>query len=79
MGIKSLASYNMGEDQVLPLVRSMRANPRDRNFWKLLVDHRSQIPKETYDYVFSIVSAAVIGENPRLFGFDFDNPLASSN
>jgi hypothetical protein len=22
------------------------------------------------------VSAAVIGENPRLFGFDFDNPLA---
>ena len=22
-----------------------------------------------------VVSAAVIGENPRLFGFDFDNPL----
>ena len=26
---------------------------------------------------FYIVSAAVIGENPRLFGFNFDNPLAS--
>jgi hypothetical protein len=26
--------------------------------------------------VFYIASAAVIGENPRLFGFDFDNPLA---
>jgi hypothetical protein len=26
--------------------------------------------------VFYIVSAAVIGENPRLFGFSFDNPLA---
>jgi hypothetical protein len=26
--------------------------------------------------VFSIVAAAVIGENPRLFGFQFDNPLA---
>jgi hypothetical protein len=35
-----------------------------------------QIPKETYDYVFYILSAAVIGENPRLFGFDFENPLA---
>jgi len=26
--------------------------------------------------VFYIVAAAVIGENPRQFGFDFDNPLA---
>jgi len=34
------------------------------------------VPKETYDYVLYIVSAAVIGENPRLFGFPFDNPLA---
>jgi len=25
--------------------------------------------------VFYIIAAAVIGENPRLFGFDFDNPL----
>ena len=31
---------------------------------------------QTYDYVFYIVAAAVIGENPRLFGFKFDNPLA---
>jgi membrane-bound lytic murein transglycosylase D len=54
-------------------------NPRDRNFWKLLQLHRAQIPKETYDYVFYIVSAAVIGENPRLFGFNFDNPLANVN
>jgi hypothetical protein len=26
--------------------------------------------------VFYIASAAAIGENPRVFGFDFDNPLA---
>jgi hypothetical protein len=32
-------------------------------------------PPETYNYVFYIVSAAVIGENPRLFGFNFNNPL----
>jgi len=57
-------------------VRSMPANPRERNFWRLFNRHRDKIPKETYDYVFYIVSAAVIGENPRLFGFDFDNPLA---
>ena len=74
-GILVMACYNWGEDQVLPLVRSMPPNPRERNFWRLLARHREQIPRETYDYVFYIVSAAVIGENPRLFGFDFDNPL----
>ena len=72
-----MACYNWGEGQVLPLIRSLPANPRDRNFWKLLTKYRDKIPQETYDYVFSIASAAVIGENPRLFGFDFDNPLAN--
>jgi membrane-bound lytic murein transglycosylase D len=76
-GFLVMACYNWGEEQVLPLVRSMPANPRERNFWRLLSRHRSKIPQETYDYVFYIVSAAVIGENPRLFGFDFDNPLAN--
>jgi membrane-bound lytic murein transglycosylase D len=74
-GLLVMACYNWGEDQVLPLVRSMPPNPRDRNFWRLLSEHRNQIPQQTYDYVFYITSAAVIGENPRLFGFDFDNPL----
>jgi membrane-bound lytic murein transglycosylase D len=77
-GFLVMACYNWGEDQVLPMVRSMPANPKERNFWKLLAHHREQIPKETYNYVFSIVSAAVIGENPRLFGFQFDNPLSQS-
>ncbi len=75
-GLLVMACYNWGEVYVLPLVQSMPANPRERNFWQLLNQHRAQIPQETYDYVFYIVSAAVIGENPRLFGFDFDNPLA---
>ena len=78
-GLLVMACYNWGENQVLPLVRSMPANPRERNFWRLLSQHRDQIPQETYDYVFYIVSAAVIGENPRLFGFDFDDPLANIN
>jgi membrane-bound lytic murein transglycosylase D len=75
-GFLVMACYNWGENQVLPLVQSMPANPRERNFWRLLAKYRPKLPKETYDYVFYIVSAAVIGENPKMFGFDFDNPLA---
>ena len=74
-GLLVMACYNWGEVNILPIVRSMPANPRERNFWRLLSEHRDRIPQETYDYVFYITSAAVIGENPRLFGFDFDNPL----
>lgn len=75
-GLLVFACYNWGEDKVLPLVRSMPPNPRERNFWRLLRDYKDRLPKETYDYVFYIVSAAVIGEDPRMFGFDFESPLA---
>jgi len=78
-GLLVMASYNWGEHRVIELIQSMPANPRDRNFWQLISKYRDKIPNETYDYVFSIFSAAVIGENPRLFGFDFDNPLALAN
>jgi hypothetical protein len=74
-GLLVMACYNWGELRVLPLVQKMPANPRERNYWKLLAQYRDKVPQETYDYVFYIVSAAVIGENPRQFGFDFDNPL----
>ena len=75
-GLLVMASYNWGENRVLRLLQRMPKNPRERNFWRLLALYRNQIPKETYDYVFFIISAAVIGENPKLFGFDFENPLA---
>ena len=75
-GLLVMACYNWGEKSVLPLVQTMPDNPRDRNFWKLLELHRDKIPGETYQYVFYIVAAAVIGEEPRLFGMDFDNPLS---
>jgi membrane-bound lytic murein transglycosylase D len=78
-GLLVMASYNWGEQRIIRMLRSMPANPRERNFWKVLEKHRDQVPKETYDYVLSIVSAAVIGENPRLFGFGFDSPLAFEN
>jgi hypothetical protein len=71
-----IASYNWGEQRIIDLLKTMPENPQERNFWKVLEKHRARVPDQTYKYVFSIVSAAVIGENPRLFGFDFDNPLA---
>ncbi len=74
-GLLVMASYNMGETRLRRLIRSMPESPSERNFWALLERHRKEIPKETYDYVFRVVSAAVIGANPKLFGFDFDPPL----
>lgn len=74
-GLLVMASYNWGERRVIKLIQSMPENPRERNFWHLITQYHKKIPAETYDYVFSIFTAAVIGENPRLFGFDFDNPL----
>ncbi|WP_163337201.1 transglycosylase SLT domain-containing protein [Desulfopila sp. IMCC35008] len=74
-GLLVMASYNWGETRVNRLLREMPENPQERNFWKFLEKYREKIPQQTYDYVFYIFSAAVIGENPRLFGFDMDNPL----
>lgn len=74
-GLLVMASYNWGERRVIELIRKLPENPEARNFWALLSSYRNQIPQETYDYVFWIFSAAVIGENPALFGFSFDNPL----
>jgi membrane-bound lytic murein transglycosylase D len=45
-GLLVMACYNWGEDQVLPLVRSMPANPKERNFWRLLAHHRDKTPRK---------------------------------
>ena len=72
-GLLVMASYNWGPNNVRQRIREMPNNPRERNFWELLKEH--DVPTETYNYVLYIFSAIVIGENPALFGFDFDNPL----
>ncbi len=72
-GLLVMASYNWGPNNVRRRIREMPNNPRERNFWELLKEH--DIPTETYNYVLYIFSAIVIGEDPALFGFDFDNPL----
>ncbi len=74
-GLLVLACYNMGEQRIIRLLKKMPKNPRDRNFWRLMEEYGDQIPRDTYVYVFRIFSAAVIGENPRYFGIDLDNPL----
>ena len=45
------------------------------SYWSFLTFTATACPKETRDYVIKVF-APVIGENPRLFSFDFDNPLA---
>ncbi len=78
-GLLVMASYNWGEHRVIDRVKKMPVHPQERNFWKFLEQQGKNLPPETYNYVFSIVSAAVIGENPRLFGFQFDNPLQAAD
>lgn len=73
-GLLVMAAYNWGETRIRDIIKRMPENPRQRNFWCLLA--KGSIPQETYDYVFYIFSAAVICENPRLFGLDFDRPLS---
>lgn len=76
-GLLVMASYNWGENKLIPIIQKMPENPRERNFWRLLATNT--IPRETYDYVLNIFSAAVICENPRLFGFDIECPAFSAN
>ena len=75
-GLLVMASYNYGHNRVRTMIKSMPDNPRDKNFWRFIQQY--EIPKETYDYVFYIFSAAVIGEDPKHFGFKFRSPLLAS-
>ncbi|MCH9639766.1 MAG: FHA domain-containing protein [Betaproteobacteria bacterium] len=72
-GLLVLASYNYGQTRVRQMIHQMHDDPREKNFWTLI--QQFDIPKETYDYVFSIFAAAVIGEDPLHFGFGFRSPL----
>ena len=74
-GLLVMASYNWGERRVINRLRKMPANPRERNFWKLLAQYPGDVPPETREYVLRIVAAAAIGENPEIFGFRLKNPL----
>lgn len=68
-GLLVLASYNYGHTRLKEVLSQIPDNPREKNFWKLVQQY--DLPEETYDYVLSIFSAAVIGEDPLYFGFGF--------
>jgi len=88
-GLLVVASYNWGEDRVLErvdrlpdstsappaLMDRLPADPARRNYWQFLKRYGDRIPDQTRDYVLKVFSAAVIGQNPRQFGFSFENPL----
>jgi len=51
------------------------ADPGERTYWRFLTEYRDRMPEETRTYVLRVFAAAVIGQDPRRFGFPFDNPL----
>ena len=86
-GLLVIASYNWGERRVtdklehLPkgipeqALEGIPQDPDKRNYWRFLKEHNDRMPAETKDYVLKVFSAAVVGRNPELFGFEFENPL----
>jgi membrane-bound lytic murein transglycosylase D len=88
-GLLVMASYNWGERRVerrlesLPTPEARFAaefqdvptTATERNYWRFLEAYEDRMPEETRTYVLRIFAAAVIGRDPRHFGFDFDNPL----
>jgi soluble lytic murein transglycosylase-like protein len=88
-GLLVVASYNWGEHRIINRLERLTGpqtipeealegipeDPGARNYWRFLGEYRDRMPQETKEYVLRIFSAAVIGENPRRFGFEVDNPL----
>ncbi|MDX1739997.1 MAG: transglycosylase SLT domain-containing protein [Rhodothermales bacterium] len=78
-GLLVIASYNWGEHRVASKLEQqfegIDQTPRSRSYWNFYREYSKRMPEETKDYVIKIFAAAVIGQDPRRFGFDFDNPL----
>jgi hypothetical protein len=77
-GLLVCASYNWGEHRVKSKMNGIRHDPAHRTYWRFLTEYRSRMPDETRGYVMNIFAAAVIGQNPRMFGIDMDPPLAAA-
>lgn len=88
-GLLVMAAYNWGEHRVTARLDSLATpraafenafddvpkDPNARNYWRFLEAYRNRIPRQTRQYVLRIFAAAVIGQDPEHFGFDFENPL----
>ncbi|MGB3544623.1 transglycosylase SLT domain-containing protein [Rubrivirga sp.] len=74
-GLLVCASYNWGEGRIQRNMRGIANDPASRTYWRFLTEYRNRMPNETKDYVMKIFAAAVVGQNPRLFGIDMDPPV----
>jgi pSer/pThr/pTyr-binding forkhead associated (FHA) protein len=77
----AIASYNSGEGglsgNLNKTLNSVRGS--ERSFWSLVADSSqlsSQFQKENIKYVPHFFGAAIVGENPRVFGVDMP-PLST--
>jgi len=75
-----LLSYNRGPDGVRDMLRQLRGTDNyERNFWTLF-RHRDKLDEtfrnENAGYVPNFFAAAIIGENPQVFGLQIQ-PLSS--
>ncbi|MEZ4702028.1 MAG: FHA domain-containing protein [Rhodothermales bacterium] len=52
-------------------------DPGHRNYWTLLARRDGRVDPDVQRQIARIFAAAVIGQDPPLFGFDFANPLAA--
>ncbi len=78
-GLLVCASYNWGEHRVREKMRGIANDPAHRTYWRFLTEYRNRMPEETKGYVMNIFAAAVIGQNPRMFGIDMDPPLSDAS
>ncbi len=71
----AIAAYNSGE----PVDKIAKKFAKSDNFWSDLADNKKSPKKytsENFKYVPKLLAAAIIGENPKDFGLEF-NPLSS--
>ncbi|HYU36246.1 MAG TPA: lytic transglycosylase domain-containing protein [Thermoanaerobaculia bacterium] len=64
----ALAAYNAGEGKVIGCLRRLDVSEK-RSFWEI----RGCLKNETREYVPKVLAAAVIGTDPKRFGFDLPN------
>lgn len=62
----AMASYNAGEGRIQRCLRGLDDPFGGRSFWEI----RGCLARETREYVPRIMAAAVIGSDPKRFGFD---------
>jgi membrane-bound lytic murein transglycosylase D len=67
-GLLVMASYNYGPSRITKNLDELPNDPKIRSFWHFY--RNNWLPSETREYVFSIIAAALICENPSLFGYD---------